>query len=247
MKALILAAGYATRLYPLTKNLPKPLLEVGGRTILDYLVDQLEAVPAIERVFLITNHQFLPFFERWRDARAGTKPVQLIDDGTTCNEDRLGAIGDLTFALKHADLNDDLLVCAADNILRFPLSEFVSAFQSQPASHLCVHWVEDVQRLRRTGIAVLNDENRVVEFAEKPSEPKSHWAVPPLYIFLRRTLPRVRAYHAAGGSPEAPGHFIEWLCRLEPVYAFKITGSVLDIGTPESLEAARELLGDSGV
>ncbi len=271
MKALILAAGYATRLYPLTRDFPKPLLQVGDRTILDYLVDQLEAISCIERIALITNRRFVHLFEQWRAARAlagsaassappslggraslraqasdhhpSTINYQLIDDGTTSNADRLGAIGDLAFALAHADLDDDLLVSAADNILRFPLSEFVAAFQRQPASHLCVHRVESLPKLRRTGVAVLDAENRVIEFAEKPREPKTSWAVPPLYIFPRSTLPRISTYLAAGGSPEAPGNLIEWLCRLEPVYAYKINGCVLDIGDPESLEAARRLMG----
>ncbi len=241
MKALILAAGYATRLYPVTKDFPKPLLQVGDRTILDYLVDQLQAIPALERIVLITNHRFLHFFEHWRAAQASRQAIELIDDGTTSDADRLGAIGDLAFALKQADLDDDLLVSAADNLLRFSLAELVAAFQSRPASHLCVHHVEDPQRLRRTGGVVLDAENRVLEFAEKPNEPKTNWAVPPLYIFPRTTLRRIPAYLASGGSPEAPGHFLDWLCRLEPVYAHPINGSILDIGTPESLAAARRL------
>ena len=239
MKALILAAGYATRLYPLTKDFPKPLLEVGDRTILDHLIDQMAGLEALEQIVLITNHRFVPFFERWRETRRSRKPVAVLDDGTTSNEDRLGAVGDLRFALEHADLGHDLLVTAADNILRFPLPEFVAAVQARPASHVCVHHVDDPERLRRTGVVVLDEKDRVVEFAEKPRKPKTHWGVPPLYIFPRSTLSRVAVYLAAGGSPEAPGHFIEWLCRHEPVFAYRIRGSILDIGTPQSLEAAR--------
>lgn len=241
MNALILAAGYATRLYPLTKDFPKPLLEVGGRTILDHLVDQIDRIAAIRRIVLVTNHRFLPFFERWKEGHASGKLVQLLDDGTTSNEDRLGAVSDLRFALEHANLNDDLLVTAADNILRFPLVEFVAAFEARPAAYLCVHRVEDLDRRRRTGIAVLDADQRVVEFAEKPAEPKTHWGVPPIYLFPRSTLERFPAYLDTGGSAEAPGHFIEWLHRVEPVFAHQIKGSILDIGTPQSLEAARKL------
>ncbi len=240
MKALILAAGYATRLYPLTKDFPKPLLEAGGQTILDHLMGQLETIPALDHVFLITNHRFLPHFEAWRRRWVGTRKITLIDDGTTSNEDRLGAIGDLQFAVRQARIDDDLLVTAADNILEFPLMELASAFRACPTSHLCVHVVSDTERLRRTGVVVLDERNRVLEFAEKPREPKTQLAVPPIYLFPQRTLPRVSEYLAQGGSAEAPGHFIEWLFQREPVYAHRIQGTILDIGTPQSLEAARQ-------
>ncbi|MBI5383400.1 MAG: nucleotidyltransferase family protein [Verrucomicrobia bacterium] len=243
MNALILAAGYATRLYPLTKDFPKPLLDVGERTILDHLVDQMDGIVALKRIVLITNRRFRPLFENWRAGRRGGKPVEILDDGTTSNEERLGAIGDLRFALEHSDLDDDLLVAAADNILRFPLAEFVAAFLARPASHLGVHHIEDMERLRRTGVAVLDAEDRVLAFTEKPSTPKTQWAVPPLYLFPRATLARVGKYLSQGGSPEAPGNFIEWLCRREPVFAYRIAGSILDIGTPQSLESARRLFG----
>lgn len=239
MNALILAAGYATRLYPLTKGFPKPLLDVGGRTILDHLLDQLEAIDAIARVWLITNHRFMPHFTKWRDGRGGKKQVELIDDGTLTNDDRLGAVGDLRLALDSIGAEDDLLVTAADNLLEFALTDFVRAFQRRPVSHLCVHVVNDPARLRRTGVVSLGEDDRVLEFREKPAEPPGNLAVPPIYLFARSTLPRVADYLAGGGSPEAPGHFIEWLCRQEPVHAHRIRGTILDIGTHESLAAAR--------
>jgi|WetSurMetagenome_2_1015567.scaffolds.fasta_scaffold231861_1 glucose-1-phosphate thymidylyltransferase len=241
MNALILAAGYATRLYPLTKDFPKPLLDIGGRTILDHLVDQLERIAVVSRIVLVTNRRFAPVFRAWQQARSASKPVEILDDGTACNEDRLGAVGDLRWAIQQVPLDNDLLVTAADNLLRFPLAEFVAAFQARRATQVCVHVVEDADRRRRTGIAVLGEEDRVLEFAEKPPEPKTHWAVPPIYAFPRRTLSQVSAYLDAGGSPEAPGHFIEWLCQKERVFAYRIQGSILDIGTPQSLEAARRL------
>lgn len=239
MNALILAAGYATRLYPLTKDFPKPLLEVGGRTILDHLLAQLDAIDAIKRVWLITNHRFMPHFTRWRQGRTGGKPVDLIDDGTLTNDDRLGAVGDLLVALQSVGTDDDLLVTAADNLLEFPLADLVNAFRRRPLSHVCVHGVDDPARLRRTGVVVLGAEDRVIEFREKPAKPRSNLAVPPIYLLARATLPRVGEYLGGGGLPEAPGHFIEWLCRQEAVHAHRIHGTILDIGTPESLGAAR--------
>jgi len=242
VKAIILAAGYATRLYPLTKNFPKPLLRVGDRTILDLLVDQLDDLPHLREIILVTNSRFLPFFEQWREGRRAHKPVSLLDDGSTSNANRLGALGDLRLAMQGSDLGDDLLVTAADNILRFALGEFVAAFHSHRAPHICVHRVEDRQRLRRTGVAELDAEDHVVGFSEKPDDPKSHWAVPPLYIFPQDVLPRILARLSAGGPKDAPGHLIEWLCLEENVFAHRIRGSILDIGTPESLEAARGLI-----
>jgi glucose-1-phosphate thymidylyltransferase len=240
MNALILAAGYATRLYPLTKDFPKPLLEVGGHALLDYLVDQLEDLAGLERIVSVTNHRFTPHFEKWRRRRRQEARIEILDDGTTSNEDRLGAIGDLQWALQQGLDRDDLLVAAGDNLLQFSLAEFVAAYRARPTTQVCVHWVEDPERCRRTGIAVLNAEDRVIEFAEKPQEPKTHWAVPPIYVFPKATLARVSTYLDKGGSRDTPGRFIEWLCRLEPVYAFRAQGAILDIGTPQSLKSARE-------
>jgi glucose-1-phosphate thymidylyltransferase len=242
VNALILAAGYATRLYPLTKDFPKPLLEVGGRAILDHLVDQLEGLATLARIVVVTNHRFAPRFEEWRKTRAAARPLEVLDDGTICNENRLGAVGDLRFALAQARLNDDLLVAAGDNIFQFPLAGFVEAFRARPAAHLCVHWVEDLARCRRTGIAVLGEDDRVIEFQEKPEQPKSRWGVPPLYVFPRATLQKLASYAEEGGSNETPGYFMAWLHRREPVYAFRAPGAVLDIGTLESLQAARQLM-----
>ncbi len=239
MKALILAAGYATRLYPLTKDFPKPLLEVGGQTILDHLLDQVTTIPEIDGICVVTNERFYHHFEAWKNSRPTDLPIELVNDGSTENENRLGAIGDIQLALDRCDLRDDLFIAAADNILLFPLKEFAAAFQARRAPHICARHVEELEARRRTGIVVLDDENRILEFQEKPREPKSAWGVPPLYLYPRETLPRIAEYLAQGGSPDAPGSFVEWLSRQEPVYAWKMNGSVLDIGNLESLEAAR--------
>ena len=254
MKALIIAAGYATRLYPLTENFPKPLLEVSGQTLLDHLVDQIRTIPGIEECLLITNHRFCGHFQQWarvrmahaqREAKAHTGlRLDIIDDGTSSNEDRLGAVGDIRFAIRQRDIADDLLVCAADNILQFSLADFVAAFRANPTAHVCVRAIEDVEDRRRRGIVLLDAENRVLEFEEKPQNPKSEWAVPPIYLYPTATLPRIDEYLDAGGIADAPGHLVEWLCRVEPVHAYKIKGSVLDIGNHESLAAARKALGE---
>jgi glucose-1-phosphate thymidylyltransferase len=242
VKAVILAAGYATRLYPLTRNFPKPLLEVGGKTILDHLLDQIEGIQVIDAICLVTNSRFSGLFSQWARNRPSNKPIAILDDGTNSNQERLGALGDLQFAIQACNLDDDLLVCAADNILRFPLPSFVAAFLAHPVTHLCARVLEDLEARRRTGIVVLAPDNRVLEFQEKPQHPKSNWAVPPLYLYPKAVLPRIKEYIAQGHTLDAPGHFIQWLCQHEPVYAHKIEGAVIDIGNRESLAAARKTL-----
>lgn len=244
MRAIILAAGYATRLYPLTADFPKPLLEIGGSTILDLLVDQLAGIDGLREIILITNSRFFQFFQRWRDRRPQANAIRLLDDGSTCNDDRRGALGDMRLALEHAGPSDDALITAADNILRFELMDFVAAFRARGTCQICVHRIEDQERLRRTGVATLGAHDRVVGFQEKPREPKSSWAVPPLYLFPREVLPRILTHLSAGGSGDAPGNLIEWLWKEEPLFAHRIRGSILDIGTPESLDAARRMFRD---
>ena len=251
MKALVIAAGYATRLYPLTKNFPKPLLEVGGKTILDHLVDQIETIEEVDEVFLVTNHKFFGHFQDWAQERLSESRqthtgvgFEVIDDGTTSNEDRLGAVGDVQFSIDHRGIDDDLLVCAADNILQFPLAALASRFRKNPAAHICVREIVDPEDRKRRGIAVLGENDRVVDFKEKPEAPKSHWGAPPLYLYPKDSLGRVAEYLKSGGTADAPGHLLEWLHRVEPVFAYRIEGSVLDIGNPESLAVARAELGE---
>ncbi len=244
MNAIILAAGYATRLYPLTKDFPKPLLNVGKKTILDLLMDQLDGIDDLREVTLVSNNRFAPLFEQWIAARHGGRKISLLNDGSMTQEDRLGALGDLRLAMADQVVGDDVLVMAADNILRFPLADLLAAFRSRRAPHICVHRIEDVQRLRRTGVATLGTDNRVVSFSEKPAEPESNWAVPPIYVFPREILPSIVSHLSAAGSTDAPGYLIEWLCRETPVYAHEIKGAILDVGTPASLDDARALLSE---
>jgi glucose-1-phosphate thymidylyltransferase len=240
MKALILAAGYATRLYPLTRDFPKPLLEVGGKTILDHLLDQIIPCAAVEEVVIITNHRFAGHFERWRQSAVRSKPVAILDDGTGTNEDRLGAIGDVRFAIRQLRLDGELFVCAADNIVQFPLAGFLEA--STPAPRICVRWIEELEARRRTGIVTLDASHRVLSFEEKPREPKSHWGVPPLYVYPRGMATWLEEYLEGGGKPDAPGNLVAWLCQRRPVYGYRIEGTVLDIGSLDSLERARAIL-----
>ena len=249
MKAIILAAGYATRLYPLTKNFPKQLIEVGGQTILDHLIDQLKTISEIDHAYLVTNSRFKDHFSDWAQKRAenAKKDTQahkglrtdIIDDGTSSNDDRLGGVGDLQFVLEARDVKDDALVLASDNILQFPLQQLVNAFKANPVSHITVRHNPDYEDRKRRGNVALDENNRVLKFVEKPAEPFSEWSAPPFYLYPSAVLPRVKEYLDGGGNPDAPGHLAEWLHTRETVYAHKIEGAILDVGNHESLAEAR--------
>ncbi len=251
MKAIILAAGYATRLYPLTKNFPKPLLDIGGKTILDYLIDKIREIPDIDCVHLVTNHRFVGHFQDWlrslddpsqsEDRAHSGLRITFHDDGTSSNDDRLGAIGDLQFVIQAADINDDLLVGAADNILKWSLHDLVKTWKRNGEFHICVRHEEDLDDLRKRGNAVLDDDDRLIEFTEKPPNPKSNWAVPPFYIYPKASLPLIGEFLKTEKG-DAPGDIIGWIHDRIPVYAHKIDGTILDIGNPESLAEARRAM-----
>jgi len=249
VKAIILAAGYATRLYPLTENFPKHLLEVGGKTIVDRLFDQLKTISDIDHAYIVTNNKFHNHFSDWAQKRAASARgetqahtglrTDILNDGTTSNDDRLGAVGDFQFVVEARNITDDVIVIAADNILQFPIQKFVNTFKSNPISHITVRHNPDYEDRKRRGNVTLDANNKVTEFIEKPEEPISEWSVPPVYIYPSTTVPRVKEYLSSGGDPDAPGRFPEWLHKQETVYAYKIEGTILDVGNPESLAEAR--------
>jgi glucose-1-phosphate thymidylyltransferase len=243
VKAIILAAGYATRLYPLTKDFPKPLLEVGGQTILDHLIDQLKALPELDHAYLVTNSRFHTHFVDSTEAHVGLR-TDILENGTSTNDDRLGAVGDLQFVIQARDIHDDILVLAADNILKFPLQKMLSTFMNNPVAHIAVRSNPDYEDRKRRGNVRLDENNKVLEFIEKPETPISEWSVPPIYIYSKDILPRINEYLDNGGNPDAPGHFVEWLHKEEAVYAYEIAGEIIDIGNHESLAAARALYGE---
>lgn len=241
MDCILLAAGYATRLYPLTENTPKALLMLGKKTILDHVMDKLEEIPQISRVFIVTNHRFAEQFGAWAEQYTGKKPVKVLDDGTTSNDNRLGAIGDLQYVIKQEKIDDDIFVLASDNIFRFSLKDMVKMFTDTGCDLVTAHYVEDKKTRQSMGIMELAPDNRVVDFEEKPEEPKTHYAAPPFYFYRKETLPLIDRYLAEGNNPDAPGHFIPWLIHQTPVYAYVFDDVILDIGTPETYQKAQEL------
>lgn len=239
MKCLILAAGYATRLYPLTKETPKPLLEVAGKSILERLLDKISFIDKIDHVYVVTNSRFAQAFQDWVGSYQYSKPITVIDDGTTSNENRLGAIGDIQYVLDQTGLEDDLMILAGDNLFDFDLREFEQFFQEKDADVITAYEISDINLRRRVGIVELDSSAKILSFEEKPQEPKSSFGVPALYIYKQETLPMIKKYLQEGNNPDAPGHFIPWLIKHKPMFAFQFEGDWHDIGTLESYEEAQ--------
>jgi glucose-1-phosphate thymidylyltransferase len=235
VKALILAAGYATRLRPLTDRHAKELLPVGGRPIVDWILDSVAEVERVDEVHLVTNSRKAPMFARWAKGRE----VTIHDDGTSSNETRLGAIGDLRLVVDRAGLDDDLLVIAGDNLFEFSLARFVQFWRRKAiASAVAVRDVGSLELATRYGIVDVDGNDRLVAFVEKPADPPSTLAATATYIFHREHLRLVGRYLEDGNPPDQPGNFVGWLQRREPVYAYRFEEGWFDIGDAEQLLVA---------
>lgn len=243
MKNIVIAAGYATRLGELTRNFPKPLLQIGESTILGRMLDDIDRIPDIDEHIIITNHRFAHIFEEWAAAQTYTKPVTIVDDGTSTNETRLGAVCDLLFAMDKLSIDDDLLVVAADNILMFSFREFVDFAKEKDSSCIMCHEQPSIERLQRTGVVVLDWDNKVLNMEEKPQVPKSHWAVPPFYIYLKKDLDLVRHSVENGCGKDAPGNLAHYMVDNTTVYAWPMSAGRFDIGSLDSYEEAKKLFG----
>jgi len=238
MKCLILAAGYATRLYPLTANFPKPLLKIGEKTILDWLADDLDTCGEITEYAVVSNHRFAKFFEEW----AKTKPqkISVVDDMTSANETRLGAVKDIQFALDTLRWDDDVLIIAGDNVLDFSLTGFIRFARDKKTSCVMRYYEPDEQKLRKCGVAEVDENDRITSLTEKPPCPKSHWICPPFYYYIRRDIARIGESIADGCNADAPGSFLGWICRQTTVFAMEMPGSRYDIGNLASYEKVQK-------
>ncbi|HYR21737.1 MAG TPA: nucleotidyltransferase family protein [Chthoniobacterales bacterium] len=244
MNALILAAGYATRLYPLTLNKAKPLLEVGGKPIIEWLLDNLASVPGLGTVYIVTNDKFAGDFQNWANAYQDRHPemkIKIINDGSKSDDDKLGAIADINLVLTRENLtNDDLLIIAGDNLFQQPLTEFVNAAKRSQVT-VAVHDVGNLEAMKKYGTVTVDKKGVVTNFEEKPKEPKSTLAAVALYYYSREVLPLFTTYLAAGNNPDQPGLFLQWLYTRKPVNTFEIKGRWLDIGSKETLETADKI------
>jgi len=237
MKCLILAAGYATRLYPLTENFPKPLLEVGGKTILDWLVEDIETAGQVDEYVVISNHKFAAHFENWAAGRS--EKITVVDDGTSTNETRLGAVKDIQFAMETLDLDDDMLVIAGDNLLDFSLTGFIEYAVKKQASCLMRFYEEDEAKLLKCGVVTIDQDDRILKMTEKSPEPATHWCCPPFYYYTKADARLVGRGIEAGCGTDAPGSYMAWLCQQTEVYAMEMPGKRYDIGNLESYKAVQ--------
>ena len=231
MKCLILAAGYATRLYPLTENFPKPLLKVGEKTILDWLIDDIG--DAVDEYVVVSNHKEARHFDEW--AIGHSFRITVVDDGTGTNETRLGAVCDIQFAIDKLGLDDDLLVIAGDNVLDFSLRTFIDFSVKAGTSCVMRYWEEDEKRLHKCGVSLV-DVDRLLELEEKPESPKSHWATPPFYYYVKADAAKIRDAIADGCGTDAPGSLVAWMCGRSPMHSMVMPGKRYDIGNLESYQ-----------
>ena len=238
MKCLILAAGYATRLYPLTENFPKPLLDVGGKTILDWLVDDIHTAGLVDEFVVISNHKFAHHFDKWAATKA--MKVTVVDDGTDSNETRLGAVKDIQFAIDQLGLDDDMLVIAGDNVLDFSLTKFLAYAKEKNTSCIMRYYEPEEKKLTKCGVVEIDETDRIVSMEEKPAQPKSHWCCPPFYYYTQADAKLVAKGIEAGCGTDAPGSYIAWLCTQTPVYAMEMPGKRFDVGNLESYNKIKE-------
>lgn len=243
MKNIVIAAGYATRLGELTKNFPKPLLKIGNNTILGRMLDDIDSIPVITEHIIVTNHKFAETFRQWASEQHYSKPVTIIDDGTETNDTRLGAVCDLLLAIEKCRIDDDLLVVAADNLLFFTFKDFVDFANQKQTSCIMCHEQPDVDKLRRTGVIVVDDQMKVLEMEEKPQEPKSTLAVPPFYIYMKKDLELVRQSVENGCGKDAPGNLAHYMVGKTEMHAWPMNGGRFDIGSIDTYKEACEMFG----
>ncbi len=241
MKCLILAAGYATRLYPLTENFPKPLLKVQDKTILDWMIDDIDTLGEINEYVVISNHKFAHHFEAW--AKEKEQKITVVDDGTDSNETRLGAVRDIQFAIDKLGINEDILVIAGDNLLDFSLTKFIKYAKGKNTSCIMRYFEKETKKLQKCGVVLVDENDKILDMEEKPAEPKSNWCCPPFYYYTKEDTQLIKKGIEAGCGVDAPGSFVAWAAAQTPMHAMEMPGSRYDIGNLESYERVQEEYG----
>jgi len=244
LKLIVLAAGYATRLYPLTLNQPKPLLPVGGKPMLEHVLDNLKSLKNVDHIYIVTNDKFACHFQRWADSYA-TKhqgaPITIINDQTTDESNRLGAIGDINLVLTKKQIGDDIMVVAGDNLFSQSLEQFNEICSSRRAPVLAVYDVGDLDEIKKYNAIEIDETDRITFFEEKPTQPKSTLTGIALYYYPKSTLPLIRQYIDEGNNPDQPGRLVQWLYRRTPFYVWRVPGIWFDVGSKETLEEANRI------
>jgi glucose-1-phosphate thymidylyltransferase len=247
MKALILAAGYATRLYPLTKDMPKPLLDVAGKPIIDYIIDKIKAVQAVNEVVVVSNNKFYGHFNEWISHKPQDRlKYRIVNDGSNTVEDRLGAVGDINLSIQECSIDDDLLIVAGDNLFDFNLNDFILfSRQNSPYHAICLyHDDNEATDLTRFGIVQIDPNARVTDFEEKPKNPKSRFIATCIYYVPQQKLQLINKYIGQGNQHDTPGSYIKWLTMHDRVYGNICNGTWFDLGDLDALkEASRQMSG----
>ena len=243
MKAIIPAAGYATRLYPLTENTPKALLSIGAKRMIEHIIEKIEELKVVDEIIVVSNAKFYSQFVEWKKSFKCNTPIIVLNDGTTSNETRLGAIGDYHFAIKSMKINDDVLFVSSDNFFNFDLKPIHERFCKSGRDTIALYDVGSLEEAKKLGIAELDENKKVIGFKEKPPEPKTTLCSIGIYLYTKHTVSLFEKYLKEGNSPDKPGEFLEWLHRHKPVYAFIFDEphhKWYDIGTAETLEKVRK-------
>jgi glucose-1-phosphate thymidylyltransferase len=244
MKVIILAAGYATRLYPLTLNQPKPLLPVAGKPIIEHVLDNLAPIGGTDRVYVVTNAKFAGHFQKWSEHYHASKSnlaFTIVNDGTTSDADKLGAIGDIHFVLQTQRVDDDLIIVAGDNLFGEKLGGFGTFCREKNTPVLALYDVGDLEQIKKYSSISVAADSRITAFEEKPKHPASTLAGIALYFYPKSTIPVIKQYIAEGNNPDQPGRLIQWLYPRTPVYTWRVPGIWFDIGSKETLEEANQI------
>lgn len=246
MKALILAAGYATRLYPITLKTPKSLLKIGSRYVIDRIIDKILAVDDIKEIYIVTNSRFKGQFDNWLSGYKSPVKIKIIDDGTYSNDTRLGAIGDINFVLESEGIDEDLLVIAGDILFNLDLDSLVMLGKKKSSSVMCSRLLSPAKIANKYGNIVLDDDDSIIAFEEKPEKPLSSFAATPIYFLRKDSLQQIRHCLADNPGLDAPGNFIKYLINKEPVYSFVTDCEWHDIGDKDQLVKADIRFGGRG-
>lgn len=244
MKVIILAAGYATRLYPLTLTKPKPLLPVAGKPMIEHVLDKLAPITGIDRVYVVTNAKFAGAFQDWADQYRATKSkleFTVVNDGTTDDKNKLGAIGDIHFVLKTQNVDDDLIVVAGDNLFSEELGDFGRLCREKDAPAEGIYDVKTVEEAKKYGVISVDKDGRITRFVEKPPQPETTLIGIALYFYPKHVIPLIKQYIAEGNNPDQPGRLIQWLYPRTAVYTWQVPGLWFDIGSRETLEEANQI------
>jgi len=247
LKILILAAGYATRLYPLTLTRPKPLLDVAGKPMIEHVLDNIAPIPGIDRVYVVTNAKFADQFQQWADHYRATKSklnFTIINDGSTDDSNKLGAIGDLNLVLTREKIDSDLIVVAGDNLFSQSVEAFGEYCRSRNAPVLAVYDVGNLEEIKKYNAITMDAEGRITFFEEKPKQPQSTVTGIALYYYPKASLPLIRQYIAEGNNPDQPGRLVQWMYQRTPFYTWRVPGLWFDIGSKETLDEANRIFGE---